>query len=147
MSAGDNLAHLNSLLGGLERPRALAHRVTWDDEHEVDDEYESDEDYTLDDAAVAALQASAGEELVDAVVDTWKEQRGLCAITGICIEASSTGLYGLSVVPKRFSRPLADDNHIVVASAVARMRDAVDLPWTAFRSMLRQLAVGAQGDS
>jgi hypothetical protein len=144
MSAGDNLAHLNSLLGGIERPGRITTSARWDEEeYEEEEEFDSDDDYELADDAITVLFPPDSELSTEGIRDAWKEQRGTCAISGLCLDASSGGMYGAVVAKKHFSRPLNDANIIIVTRAIAGMRDAVDLPWTAFRAMLKLLSVAA----
>ena len=143
MSAGENLAHLNHLLDGLERPRRMAARSRWEEEEYDEEEYDSEDDYELNDDAIALLAPVESEVTVEAIQNVWKEQRGTCAVSGLCIDPTSGGMYGPAVAQKHFSRPLSNENVIIVTRAVARMREAVDLPWTSFRAVLKQTSMGA----
>lgn len=139
------LAHLNRLLSNMDGEDVIYN----DDEHNDDGESErgsdSEDDYELhgEDLSnvtrdVDVADSSAGIS-VDGIQSAWREQRGVCAISGVVIDVSATGLYAPTPVQRSFARPISDDNVQIVISGVERMRSALTLPWSQFKSFVHQL--------
>ena len=133
MSASSNLARLNTLLTNIDGADE------YEEHAEEEEESDSEEDYVISDANMEHLQIP--EVCTETLLTKWREQRGLCRITNIPIDLSShTGLYSGIATPRRMSRPLDDSNVYLVLRSIAVMRDALDLNWTQFRSLIRHLA-------
>lgn len=106
------------------------------DQESESSDTDSDADYELstDDAAAICNEHNVSHKAVRA---TYMSQRGLCRITNLPF---GQGLYAPTVVPRRTTQPVADDNMILVVYAMQAMRQSVDLPWRPFVALVRMAA-------
>jgi hypothetical protein len=67
--------------------------------------------------------------------ELWTKQSGCCYITHMPIDINCTGLYGVSIAPRRISEPVGDENCVLVIEAVKAMQESVGLTWTQLKAL------------
>ena len=96
-----------------------------------DDSTDSESDY-LDSIPYIDL-AQLPEKIV---VKAWREQRGICRITGIPMSGKS-GLYSPVATLRVFTMQPRERNIIVVCRVIHEMREATTLPWRQFAQIVK----------
>ena len=79
--------------------------------------------------AALAIKSKISSKALD---NMYKKQRGMCRITGVPI-----AMIDASIVPRKVSKPLSDDNFMIVMTVMEQMRTASKMNWRQFVRLLQ----------
>ena len=112
-------------------------------DNDVDDDSDGDTtdsecDYELHQSEFSGLSRKYGLP-DDVVIDLWKAQRGLCRLSDLPM-VFAKGHYECTIAPRVVTRPISQENAVMVCKVIEDMRQATDLPWKAFTSLLANVS-------
>ncbi len=103
-----------------------------EESEDSDSEYSTDtDDEHVPPSPLAAL-ANKSKISAKALDNVYKKQRGMCRITGIPI-----AMIDACIVPRKLSKPISDDNFMIVMTVMEQMRAASKMNWRQFVRLLQ----------
>lgn len=115
---------------------------TRSDSSSVDEELT--EEYIREMESVKAHLGRGDDKLViQCLSDRWAEQRGLCWLSELPMDLTSTGLYTACACSKRTNQEMdfrcGSENVVLVLKVVADMQAASGLSWSRFHRFVRKI--------
>ena len=100
---------------------------------------DSEDDYEILEKNIDRLVKQSG--LKGAVVlDLWKAQRGLCRLSDLPMTFTGSGIYDCVISPRVVTKPISEQNAVMVCRVAEEMRKVTNLPWKAFVALLANMS-------
>ena len=109
-----------------------------DDDDDDVDSIDSEVDYEISHEEYSFLNTSVDINIVNSL---YKSQRGMCRVSGMPLTFDGS-MYSCKVSQRRFNEHLSGDNILLVSKVVYDMRNAANLPWRQFISIIETISQG-----